>query len=207
MMAGVASTCEECEGKRFQAAVLEYTFGGKDISQVLAMPVAEATEFVAAGDAKLPAAHKILSRLADVGLGYLSLGQPLTSLSGGERQRLKLATNMADKGDIYVLDEPTTGLHLADVQRLLGLLDRLVDSGKSVIVIAHHQAVMAHADWIIDLGPGAGHDGASSSRHPADLSRLRPDRLRGHARRPRRGPLHAHGRAPRGVCRCLRSWR
>ena len=171
MMAGVASTCEECEGKRFQAAVLEYTFGGKDISQVLAMPVAEATEFFAAGDAKLPAAHKILSRLADVGLGYLSLGQPLTSLSGGERQRLKLATNMADKGDIYVLDEPTTGLHLADVQRLLGLLDRLVDSGKSVIVIAHHQAVMAHADWIIDLGPGAGHDGGRIvfEGTPADL--------------------------------------
>ncbi len=159
VMATVESVCEECEGKRFQAAVLEYTFGGKDISEVLAMPVSEATEFFADGDAKTPAAHTILERLADVGLGYLSLGQPLTTLSGGERQRLKLATRMGDKGGIYVLDEPTTGLHLADVEQLLGLLDRLVDSGKSVIVIEHHQAVMAHADWIIDLGPGAGHDG------------------------------------------------
>jgi excinuclease UvrABC ATPase subunit len=159
MMAGVATTCEECEGKRFQAAVLEYKFGGKDISEVLAMPVREAAEFFGAGEAKTPAAHKILTRLSDVGLGYLSLGQPLTTLSGGERQRLKLATQMADKGDVYILDEPTTGLHLADVEQLLGLLDRLVDSGKSVIVIAHHQAVMAQADWIIDLGPGAGHDG------------------------------------------------
>jgi excinuclease UvrABC ATPase subunit len=159
MMAGVATTCEECEGKRFQAEVLEYKFGGKDISEVLAMPVAEAEEFFGAGEAKTPAAHKILTRLADVGLGYLSLGQPLTTLSGGERQRLKLAIHMAEKGDVYVLDEPTTGLHLADVEQLLGLLDRLVDSGKSVIVIAHHQAVMAHADWIIDLGPGPGHDG------------------------------------------------
>ncbi len=159
VMASVASTCEECEGKRFQAEVLEYTFGGKDISEVLAMPVAEAAEFFAAGEAKTPAAHAILDRLADVGLGYVSLGQPLTTLSGGERQRLKLATRMAEKGGVYVLDEPTNGLHLADVERLLGLLDRLVDSGKSVIVIAHHQAVMAHADWIIDLGPGAGHDG------------------------------------------------
>ena len=159
IMAGTATTCEECEGKRFQAEVLEYTFGGKDISEVLAMPVAEAEAFFGDGEARLPAAHKILERLADVGLGYLSLGQPLTTLSGGERQRLKLATRMAEKGGIYVLDEPTSGLHLADVEQLLGLLDRLVDSGKSVIVIEHHQAVMAHADWIIDLGPGAGHDG------------------------------------------------
>ncbi|TDC61650.1 excinuclease ABC subunit UvrA [Actinomadura sp. GC306] len=159
MMAGVATTCEECEGKRFQSSVLEYTFGGRDIAQVLAMPVAEAEEFFGAGEARTPAAHKILARLADVGLGYLTLGQPLTTLSGGERQRLKLATHMGDKGGVYVLDEPTTGLHLADVEQLLALLDRLVDSGKSVIVIEHHQAVMAHADWIIDLGPGAGHDG------------------------------------------------
>ncbi|WP_419994931.1 ATP-binding cassette domain-containing protein [Streptomyces boninensis] len=159
MMAGVTTTCEECEGKRFQASVLEYTFGGKDISEVLAMPVTEAVDFFATGDAKTPAAHKILQRLSDVGLGYLTLGQPLTTLSGGERQRLKMATHMSDKGGIYVLDEPTTGLHLADVEQLLGLLDRLVDSGKTVIVIEHHQAVMAHADWIIDLGPGAGHDG------------------------------------------------
>jgi len=159
MMAGVATTCVECEGKRFQAEVLEYQFGGKDISEVLAMPVAEATEFFGSGEGKNAAAHKILTRLGDVGLGYLSLGQPLTTLSGGERQRLKLATRMAEKGGVYVLDEPTAGLHLADVEQLLGLLDRLVDSGKSVIVIEHHQAVMAHADWIIDLGPGAGHDG------------------------------------------------
>jgi excinuclease UvrABC ATPase subunit len=159
MMAGVATTCEECEGKRFQASVLEYHLGGRDISEVLAMSVTEADEFFGAGEARTPAAHKILQRLADVGLGYLSLGQPLTTLSGGERQRLKLATRMAEKGGVYVLDEPTTGLHLADVEQLLGLLDRLVDSGKSVIVIEHHQAVMAHADWIIDLGPGAGHEG------------------------------------------------
>ena len=159
MMAGVATTCEECEGKRFQASVLDYHLGGRDISEVLAMSVTEAEEFFGAGQARTPAAHAILERLADVGLGYLSLGQPLTTLSGGERQRLKLATHMAEKGDVYVLDEPTTGLHLADVEQLLGLLDRLVDSGKSVIVISHHQAVMAHADWIIDLGPGAGHDG------------------------------------------------
>jgi excinuclease ABC A subunit len=159
VMATVESTCEECEGKRFQADVLTYTLGGKDISEVLAMPVGEAGEFFGDGAAHTPAAHKILDRLADVGLGYLSLGQPLTTLSGGERQRLKLATQMAEKGDVYVLDEPTTGLHLADVQQLLGPLDRLVDSGKSVLVIAHHQAVMAHADWIIDLGPGAGHSG------------------------------------------------
>ncbi len=159
MMAGVATTCEECEGKRFQAEVLEYEFGGKDISEVLAMPVAEATVFFGSGEGKIAPAHKILTRLADVGLGYLSLGQPLTTLSGGERQRLKLATHLGEKGGVYVLDEPTSGLHLADVEQLLGLLDRLVDSGKSVIVIEHHQAVMAHADWIIDLGPGAGHDG------------------------------------------------
>lgn len=159
MMAGVSAPCEVCEGKRFQAEVLDYTFGGKDISEVLTMSVAQAEEFFGSGDAKLPAAHKILTRLADVGLGYVKIGQPLTTLSGGERQRLKLATHMGEKGDVYILDEPTTGLHLADVENLLGLLDRLVDSGKSVIVIEHHQAVMAHADWIIDLGPGAGHDG------------------------------------------------
>ncbi|MEA2281452.1 MAG: hypothetical protein QOK21_2059 [Solirubrobacteraceae bacterium] len=171
MMAGIATTCEECEGKRFQAEVLEYRLGGKDISEVLAMPVTEAEEFFGGGDAKTPAAQKILTRLADVGLGYLSLGQPLTTLSGGERQRLKLATRMAEKGGVYVLDEPTSGLHLADVEQLLGLLDRLVDSGKSVIVIEHHQAVMAHADWIIDLGPGAGHDGGRIvfEGTPADL--------------------------------------
>jgi excinuclease ABC A subunit len=171
MMAGVATTCEECEGKRFEASVLDYKLGGRDISEVLAMPVTEAQEFFGAGDARTPAAHTILGRLADVGLGYLSLGQPLTTLSGGERQRLKLATQMADKGRVYVLDEPTSGLHLADVEQLLGLLDRLVDSGKSVIVIEHHQAVMAHADWIIDLGPGAGHDGGRVvfEGTPADL--------------------------------------
>jgi excinuclease UvrABC ATPase subunit len=161
MMAGVATPCEVCEGKRFQAEVLEYTFGGKNISEVLAMPVAEALPFFGDGEAKTPAAHTILERLADVGLGYVNLGQPLTTLSGGERQRLKLATHLGEKGGVYVLDEPTTGLHLADVEQLLGLLDRIVDSGKSVIVIEHHQAVMAHADWIIDLGPGAGHDGGT----------------------------------------------
>ncbi|GEL21381.1 excinuclease ABC subunit A [Pseudonocardia sulfidoxydans NBRC 16205] len=159
MMAGVATRCEVCEGKRFDSAVLDYHLGGKDISEVLAMPVAEAAEFFAAGEGKVPAAHKILRRLDDVGLGYLTIGQPLTTLSGGERQRLKLATHMGEKGGVYILDEPTTGLHLADVEQLLGLLDRLVDDGKSVIVIEHHQAVMAHADWIVDLGPGAGHDG------------------------------------------------
>jgi excinuclease UvrABC ATPase subunit len=171
MMAGVATTCEECEGKRFEASVLEYKFGGRDISEVLAMSVTEAEEFFGAGEARAPAAHAILGRLADVGLGYLTLGQPLTTLSGGERQRLKLATQMAEKGDVYVLDEPTAGLHLADVEQLLGLLDRLVDSGKSVIVIEHHQAVMSHADWIIDLGPGAGHDGGRIvfEGRPADL--------------------------------------
>ncbi|MYS21578.1 excinuclease ABC, A subunit [Streptomyces sp. DvalAA-14] len=171
MMAGVATTCEECEGKRFEASVLDHHLGGRDISEVLAMPVTEAREFFGAGEARTPAAHTILERLADVGLGYLSIGQPLTTLSGGERQRLKLATHMAGKGGVYVLDEPTTGLHLADVEQLLGLLDRLVDSGKSVVVIEHHQAVMAHADWIIDLGPGAGHDGGRIvfEGTPADL--------------------------------------
>ncbi|MFZ4182327.1 ATP-binding cassette domain-containing protein [Streptomyces sp. R02] len=159
MMAGVSTTCEDCGGKRFDGSVLEYRFGGRDISEVLGMSVTEAEEFFREGEARLPAAHKIVQRMADVGLGYLTLGQPLTTLSGGERQRLKLATHMGEKGGVYVLDEPTTGLHLADVEQLLGLLDRLVDSGKSVIVIEHHQAVMAHADWIIDLGPGAGHDG------------------------------------------------
>ncbi len=171
VMATVESPCEECEGKRFQAAVLEYTLGGRNIAEVLAMSVAEAEQFFGAGEAKVPAAHTILDRLTDVGLGYLSLGQPLTTLSGGERQRLKLATQMAEKGSVYVLDEPTTGLHLADVENLLGLLDRLVDSGRSVVVIEHHQAVMAHADWIIDLGPGAGRDGGRVvfEGTPADL--------------------------------------
>ncbi|MFF0534609.1 ATP-binding cassette domain-containing protein [Streptomyces coelicoflavus] len=171
MMAGVATPCEDCEGKRFQPSVLEYRFGGRDISEVLAMSVDRAEEFFGAGEARTPAAHKILQRLSDVGLGYLTLGQPLTTLSGGERQRLKLATHMSEKGGVYVLDEPTTGLHLADVEQLLGLLDRLVDAGKSVIVIEHHQAVMAHADWIIDLGPGAGHDGGRIvfEGTPADL--------------------------------------
>ncbi|MEU2690132.1 excinuclease ABC subunit UvrA [Streptomyces hygroscopicus] len=171
MMAGVATTCEDCEGKRFDASVLDHLLGGRDISEVLAMSVAEAEEFFGAGEARTPAAHRVLTRLADVGLGYLHLGQPLTTLSGGERQRLKLATHMAEKGGVYVLDEPTSGLHLADVEQLLGLLDRLVDSGKSVIVVEHHQAVMAHADWIIDLGPGAGHDGGRVvfEGTPADL--------------------------------------
>jgi excinuclease ABC A subunit len=171
IMSSVAVTCEVCEGKRFEASVLEYHLGGRDISEVLAMSVTEAERFFGEGEARTPAAHTILGRLADVGLGYLSLGQPLTTLSGGERQRLKLATQMAEKGDVYVLDEPTVGLHLADVEQLLGLLDRLVDSGKSVIVIEHHQGVMAHADWIIDLGPGAGHDGGRIvfEGTPADL--------------------------------------
>ena len=171
MMAGVATVCEECEGKRFEASVLTHHLGGRDISEVLAMSVTEAEQFFGTGEARTPAAHAILVRLADVGLGYLSLGQPLTTLSGGERQRVKLATHMGEKGGVYVLDEPTTGLHLADVEQLLGLLDRLVDSGKSVIVIEHHQAVMAHADWIIDLGPGAGHDGGRVvfEGTPADL--------------------------------------
>ena len=171
IMESVATTCEECEGKRYDASVLEYHLGGRDISEVLAMSVTEAEEFFGSGEARTLAAHAILDRLVDVGLGYLSLGQPLTTLSGGERQRLKLATRMAEKGDVYVLDEPTTGLHLADVAQLLGLLDRLVDSGKSVVVIAHHQAVKARADWIIDLGPGAGHDGGRIvfEGTPADL--------------------------------------
>ncbi|WP_427007564.1 ATP-binding cassette domain-containing protein [Pseudarthrobacter sp. H2] len=171
VMATVESTCEDCEGRRFQASVLEYTLGGRNIAEVLAMSVTEAEVFFGEGEARTPAAHKILDRLVDVGLGYLTLGQPLTTLSGGERQRVKLATQMAEKGDVYVLDEPTTGLHLADVQNLLGLLDRLVESGKSVIVIEHHQAVMTHADWIIDLGPGAGHDGGRLvfEGTPADL--------------------------------------
>ncbi|MGW0021152.1 ATP-binding cassette domain-containing protein [Rhodococcus sp. NPDC003382] len=171
MMAGVATPCEVCEGKRFQAEVLEYRFGGRDIDEVLNMSVAEAEEFFGSGEAKIPAAHRILARLADVGLGYIKIGQPLTTLSGGERQRLKLAVQMGESGDVYILDEPTTGLHLADVENLLALLDRLVDAGKSVIVIEHHQAVMAHADWIIDLGPGAGHDGGRVVYEgtPADL--------------------------------------
>jgi excinuclease UvrABC ATPase subunit len=170
-METVATTCEDCEGKRFQAAVLEYTLGGRDIAEVLAMPVGEAEGFFGSGEARTPAAHAILHRLVDVGLGYLGIGQPLTTLSGGERQRLRLATHMGEKGGTYVLDEPTTGLHLADVEQLLALLDRLVDAGKSVIVIEHHQAVMAHADWIIDLGPGAGHDGGRIvfEGTPADL--------------------------------------
>ncbi|MCX2747790.1 excinuclease ABC subunit UvrA [Arthrobacter sp. MI7-26] len=167
----VSTPCEECEGKRFQASVLEYRLGGRNIAEVLEMPVKEAEEFFSAGEARIPAAHAILQRLSDVGLGYLSLGQPLTTLSGGERQRIKLATHMGEKGGVYILDEPTSGLHLADVEQLLGLLDRLVESGKSVIVIEHHQAVMAHADWIIDLGPGAGHDGGKIvfEGTPADL--------------------------------------
>ncbi|MDQ3153510.1 MAG: ATP-binding cassette domain-containing protein, partial [Actinomycetota bacterium] len=175
MMAGVATTCQECEGKRYQASVLEYHLGGKDtgkdISEVLAMSVTEAQEFFGAGQTRTPAAHTILARLSDVGLGYLRLGQPLTTLSGGERQRLKLATHLAANGGIYVLDEPTTGLHLADIAQLLALLDRLVEDGTSVIIIEHHQAVMAHADWIIDLGPGAGHDGGRIvfQGTPADL--------------------------------------
>jgi excinuclease UvrABC ATPase subunit len=171
MMAGVTTVCEDCEGRRFQASVLEYRLGGLNIAEVLDLPVKEAVGFFGAGEARTPAAHAILQRMADVGLGYLRLGQPLTTLSGGERQRLKLATHMGADGGVYVLDEPTTGLHLADLEQLLGLLDRLVDSGKSVIVIEHHQAVMAHADWIIDLGPGAGHDGGRIvfEGTPADL--------------------------------------
>ncbi|WP_329459131.1 excinuclease ABC subunit UvrA [Streptomyces sp. NBC_01497] len=185
MMAGVATTCEECGGKRFEASVLDHRLGGRDISEVLAMSVAEAEEFFGTGEARTPAAHSILGRLTDVGLGYLTLGQPLTTLSGGERQRLKLATHLVKKGGdelVYVLDEPTTGLHLADVEQLLGLLDRLVDSGKSVVVIAHHQAVMAHADWIVDLGPGAGHDGGRVvfEGTPADLVAARSTRTGEH---------------------------
>ncbi|MFY0408813.1 ATP-binding cassette domain-containing protein [Solicola sp. PLA-1-18] len=171
VMATVESTCEDCEGRRFQAAVLEHTLGGRNIAEVLAMSVAEAEAFFGEGDARTPAAHKVLVRLVDVGLGYLTLGQPLTTLSGGERQRVKLATQMAEKAEVYVLDEPTTGMHLADVENLLGLLDRLVDAGTSVVVVEHHQAVMAHADWIIDLGPGAGRDGGRVvfEGTPADL--------------------------------------
>ncbi|WP_432572352.1 ATP-binding cassette domain-containing protein [Kineococcus sp. SYSU DK005] len=171
VVAGVASTCEDCEGRRFQAAVLEHRLGGKDISEVLAMPVSEAAQFFAAGEARTPAASAVLDRLADVGLGYLTLGQPLTTLSGGERQRLKLATHLGGRGGVYVLDEPTSGLHLADVAQLLALLDRLVDSGRSVLVVEHHQAVVAHADWVVDLGPGAGHDGGRVvfEGTPADL--------------------------------------
>jgi excinuclease UvrABC ATPase subunit len=182
IMASVASVCEVCEGKRFDASVLEYKLGDRDITEVLAMSIAEATEFFGAGEAKVPAAHRMLEWLADVGLGYLSLGQPLTTLSGGERQRLKLATHMGEKGGVYVLDEPTSGLHLADIEQLLGLLDRLVDSGKSVIVIEHHQAVMAHADWIIDLGPGAGHEGGRIvfEGTPADLVAGRATLTGGH---------------------------
>jgi excinuclease UvrABC ATPase subunit len=170
-MASMTTVCEVCEGKRFDAAVLEYRLGGRDISEVLGMSVTGAEQFFGSGDARTPPAHAILQRLVDVGLGYLTIGQPLPTLSGGERQRLKLATHLGEKGGVYVLDEPTAGLHLADVQQLLGLLDRLVDSGKSVIVIEHHQAVMAHADWIIDLGPGAGHDGGRIvfEGTPADL--------------------------------------
>jgi excinuclease UvrABC ATPase subunit len=171
MMAGVTTICEECEGRRFQASVLEYRFGGRNIADVLDMSVDDAVSFFGGGKAQTPAAHSILQRMADVGLGYLRLGQPLTTLSGGERQRLKLATHMGEEGGVYVLDEPTSGLHLADLAQLLGLLDRLVDSGTSVIVIEHHLAVMAHADWIIDLGPGAGHDGGRIvfEGTPADL--------------------------------------
>ncbi|MER5884575.1 excinuclease ABC subunit UvrA [Streptomyces sp. NPDC001941] len=183
VMASVSTTCEDCEGKRFDASVLEYRFGGRDISEVLAMPVAEAEAFFGSGEARIPAAHRILERLVEVGLGYLTIGQPLTTLSGGERQRLKLATHLGDKGGsgIYVLDEPTTGLHLADVEQLLALLDRLVDSGKTVIVVEHHQAVMAHADWIIDLGPGAGHDGGRIvfEGTPADLVGARKKTITG----------------------------
>jgi excinuclease UvrABC ATPase subunit len=171
MMAGVATVCEECEGRRFQASVLNYRLGGRNIAEVLDLSVQDALGCFGGGPAQTPAAHAILQRMADVGLGYLRLGQPLTTLSGGERQRLKLATHMGTEGGVYVLDEPTTGLHLADLEQLLGLLDRLVDAGKSVIVIEHHQAVMAHADWIIDLGPGAGHDGGRVvfEGTPADL--------------------------------------
>ena len=187
MMGGVATTCEVCEGKRFMAEVLEFRLAGENIADVLAMSVDESLVYFGPDRANIKAAHAILQRMSDVGLGYITLGQPLNTLSGGERQRLKLAIHMAEQGGIYVLDEPTTGLHLADVEQLLGLLDRLVDAGKTVIVIEHHQAVMAHADWIIDLGPGAG-------------ARRRPDRVRGHARRAREGREHAHRPAPQGLC-------
>jgi excinuclease UvrABC ATPase subunit len=171
MMAGVSTTCVECEGRRFDQSVLAHRFGGKDISEVLALPVADAEQFFASGESRVPAAHTVLTRLADVGLGYLTIGQPLTTLSGGERQRLKLATHLGEPGGVIVLDEPTTGLHLADVAQLLGLLDRMVDAGRTVVVIEHHQAVMAHADHLIDLGPGAGHDGGRIvfQGSPADL--------------------------------------
>ena len=190
VMATVESPCEECEGRRFQASVLEHRFGGKNIAEVLEMPVSEALEFFGEVGPATPAAHKVLKRLMDVGLSYVNLGQPLTTLSGGERQRLKLAVQMAEKGDVYILDEPTTGLHLADVEQLLGLLDRLVDSGKSVIVIEHHQAVMAHADWIIDLGPG---------RRP----RRRHHGVRGDAGGAGQGEEDAHRQAPGGLRRLL----
>jgi excinuclease UvrABC ATPase subunit len=181
MMAGVSTVCEDCEGRRFQASVLEYRFGGRNIAEVLDLPVKEAAGFFGAGKAHTPAAHAILERMAAVGLGYVRLGQPLTTLSGGERQRLKLATHMGEDGGVYVLDEPTNGLHLADLEQLLGLLDRLVDAGKSVIVIEHHLAVMAHADWIIDLGPGAGHDGGQIvfEGSPADLVKKKSTTLTG----------------------------
>jgi excinuclease UvrABC ATPase subunit len=171
MMAGVSTVCEECEGRRFQASVLGYKLGGLDIAEVLDLSVEEAVDFFGAGETRTPAAHAILQRISDVGLGYLRLGQPLTTLSGGERQRLKLATYLGGDGGVYVLDEPTTGLHLADLEQLLAMLDRMVDSGQSVIVIEHHLAVMAHADWIIDLGPGAGHEGGRIvfEGTPADL--------------------------------------
>ncbi|MBX3218770.1 MAG: ATP-binding cassette domain-containing protein, partial [Labilithrix sp.] len=181
-MAGVTTVCEDCEGRRFQASVLNYRLGGLDIAEVLDMAIEDAATFFGAGEARTPAAHAILQRLTDVGLGYLRLGQPLTTLSGGERQRLKLATHMGTDGGVYVLDEPTTGLHLADLEQLLGLLDRLVDSGKSVIVIEHHLSVMAHADWIIDLGPGAGHDGGRIvfEGTPADLAAAQSTRTGEH---------------------------
>ncbi|ADO75118.1 ABC transporter-like protein [Stigmatella aurantiaca DW4/3-1] len=196
MMAGVTTVCEECEGRRFQASVLNYRLGGLNIAEVLDLSVEDAVSFFGAGKAATPAAHAILQRMTDVGLGYLRLGQPLTTLSGGERQRLKLATHMGADGGVYVLDEPTTGLHLADLKQLLGLLDRLVDSGKSVIVIEHHQVVMAHADWIIDLGPGAGHDGGRIvfEGTPADLVAARSTLTGEHlaafvGSRPKAGPI------------------
>jgi excinuclease UvrABC ATPase subunit len=209
MMAGVTTVCEECEGRRFQASVLEYRLGKLHIAEVLDLSVDEAVGFFGAGKAHTPAAHAILERMADVGLGYLRLGQPLTALSGGERQRLKLATHLGADGNVYVLDEPTSGLHLADLEQLLGLLDRLVDSGKSVIVIEHHQAVMAHADWIIDLGPGAGHDGGRIvfEGTPADLvaarSTLTGEHLAAYVGSPaRQGP--DGGRPARGAARPAR---
>jgi len=221
MMAGVTTVCEECGGRRFQAAVLDYRLGGLNIAEVLDLPVKDAVAFFGPGDpaahggapgtfdakAHTPAAHEILQRMSDVGLGYLRLGQPLTTLSGGERQRLKLATHMGEAGDVYVLDELTTGLHLADLEQLLGLLDRLVDSGKSVIVIEHHEAVMAHADWIIDLGPGAGHDGGRIMFEgtPADLvaarSTLTGEHLAASLRSLDRDELPASAQLRRGLAR------